>query len=295
MGEPGGRHFVGCAGAVRAVGYYYGILIAFKDYNIFAGNNPIDAIAASEWVGFSWFQKLFNNSQFLTVLRNTLIINFLKIVWVFPIPIMAAIMLNEIRHKVYRKLCQTAIYVPYFFSWVVIYGIFYSLLGTNGIVNSLLSFLGFEKIGFFTDTSVFRSLLVFTEVWKTVGYNTIIFLAAITSIDVGLYEAARVDGANKWQQIWNITLPGMLPTIVMMLILRVGHILDNSFEQILVFYNSIVYEVADVIQTFVYRIGIGQMNFSLSAAMGLFNSIVAFILIVGANAVSKKLLHRSIW
>lgn len=235
------------------------------------------------------------NSQFLTVLRNTLIINFLKIVWVFPIPIMAAIMLNEIRHKVYRKLCQTAIYVPYFFSWVVIYGIFYSLLGTNGIVNSLLSFLGFEKIGFFTDTSVFRSLLVFTEGWKTVGYNTIIFLAAITSIDVGLYEAARVDGANKWQQIWNITLPGMLPTIVMMLILRVGHILDNSFEQILVFYNSIVYEVADVIQTFVYRIGIGQMNFSLSAAMGLFNSIVAFILIVGANAVSKKLLHRSIW
>lgn len=137
--------------------------------------------------------------------------------------------------------------------------------------------------------------MVFTEGWKTVGYNTIIFLAAITSIDVGLYEAARVDGANKWQQIWNITLPGMLPTIVMMLILRVGHILDNSFEQILVFYNSIVYEVADVIQTFVYRIGIGQMNFSLSAAMGLFNSIVAFILIVGANAVSKKLLHRSIW
>ena len=139
--------------------------------------------------------------------------------------------------------------------------------------------------------------MFFEAFWYSLraGYNTIIFLAAITSIDVGLYEAARVDGANKWQQIWNITLPGMLPTIVMMLILRVGHILDNSFEQILVFYNSIVYEVADVIQTFVYRIGIGQMNFSLSAAMGLFNSIVAFILIVGANAVSKKLLHRSIW
>ncbi len=229
------------------------------------------------------------------MLKNTLCINFLKIIWLFPIPILSAILLNEIRKAKTKKILTTAIYVPYFFSWVIIYGIFYSLLGSYGIVNSLLSSLGFDRIQFFTDTSVFRSVLVFTEGWKETGYNTIIYLAAITSIDTTLYEAARIDGASKIQQIIHVTLPGLLPTIVLMLILKVGYILDTGFEQVLIFYNPAVYDVADIIQTYVYRIGLGQANFSLATALGLFNSVVAFILVFSANTVSRRLLGRSIW
>lgn len=273
----------------------YGILIAFKDYNIFLGSNPLEAIGLSPWAGMKYFERLFASDQFYKVLRNTLEINGLKILWLFPIPICSAILLNEIRNEVYKKLCQTSIYVPYFFSWVVIFGIFYSLLGSYGIINTVITALGGEKINFFTDTNIFRSVLVFTEGWKEVGYNTVIYLGAITAIDPTLYEAARVDGANKWQQIWHVTMPGILPTVVLMLILKVGYILNTGFEQVLVFYNSSVYDVADIIQTYVYRLGIGQMNFSLSTAMGLFNSIVAFILIIGSNAISRKVLGRSIW
>ena len=273
----------------------YGILIAFKDYNIFAGSNPIDAIAKSPWVGFANFERLFKSSEFIKVLVNTLIINGMKILFLFPIPIICAILLNEIRNKAFRKLSQTAIYVPYFFSWVVVFGIFYSLFGSYGVVNNVIAALGHARIKFFTDTGIFRWLLVFTEGWKEIGYNTVIYLAAITGIDIALYEAASVDGANKWKQIWHVTIPGLLPTIVLMFILKVGYILDTGFEQVLVFYNPAVYDVADIIQTYVYRLGMGQMDFPLSTALGLFNSVVAFVLIVSANMISKKLIHRSIW
>lgn len=273
----------------------YGILIAFKDYNIFAGANPIDAIAKSPWVGFAYFKRLLGSKDFFIVLRNTLVINGLKIIVLFPIPIICAILLNEIRSLTYRKLMQTAIYVPYFFSWVVIFGIFYSIFGSYGVVNQAIQALGGQKVGFFTDNHVFRWVLVFTEGWKETGYNAIIYLAAITGIDPGLYEAAKVDGANKWQQVWHVTLPGLIPTIVLMLIMKVGHILDAGFEQVLVFYNPAVYESGDIIQTYVYRLGLGKMDFSLSTALGLFDSIVAFILIVGANELCKRLVHRSMW
>ena len=273
----------------------YGILIAFKDYNIFAGSNPVDAIAKSPWVGFANFERLFKSSEFIKVLVNTLIINGMKILFLFPIPIICAILLNEIRNKAFRKLSQTAIYVPYFFSWVVVFGIFYSLFGSYGVVNNVIAALGHARIKFFTDTGIFRWLLVFTEGWKEIRYNTVIYLAAITGIDIALYEAASVDGANKWKQIWHVTMPGLLPTIVLMFILKVGYILDTGFEQVLVFYNPAVYDVADIIQTYVYRLGMGQMDFPLSTALGLFNSVVAFVLIVSANMISKKLIHRSIW
>ena len=273
----------------------YGILIAFKDYNIFAGSNPIDAIAKSPWVGFANFERLFRSSEFVKVLANTLIINGMKILFLFPIPVICAILLNEIRNQAFRKLSQTAIYVPYFFSWVVVFGILYSLFGSYGVVNNVIAALGHARIKFFTDTGIFRWLLVFTEGWKEIGYNTVIYLAAITGIDIALYEAASVDGANKWKQIWHVTMPGLLPTIVLMFILKVGYILDTGFEQVLVFYNPAVYDVADIIQTYVYRLGMGQMDFPLSTALGLFNSVVAFVLIVSANLVSKKLIHRSIW
>ena len=273
----------------------YGVTMAFKDYNIFLGNNPLEAIGLSEWVGLAHFRRLFQSDQFYKVLKNTLVINGLKIVCLFPIPILTAVFLNEIRQKPWKKLFQTTIYVPYFFSWVVIYGIFYSLLGSYGIINSLLTSLGMKRVGFLTNPNVFRGVLVFTEGWKETGYNALIYLAAITGIDPTLYEAARVDGASKIRQIWHITLPGVLPTVVLMLILKVGNILTTGFEQVLVFYNPSVYDTADIIQTYVYRMGLGQMDFSLSTALGLFNSVVAFILIVSCNAVSRKLVHRSIW
>ena len=269
--------------------------MAFKDYNIFAGSNPMNAISVSKWVGFKWFQRLFSSSQFKIVLLNTLAINGLKILVLFPIPILAAILLNEIRSEPYKKTLTTLIYIPYFFSWVIIYGIFYSLLGSYGFMNTLLSSMGAGKVQFFTDTKLFRGVLVFTEGWKEVGYNSIIYLAAITGIDTTLYEAARIDGASKWQQVWYVTIPGLLPTIVLMLILKVGYILDTGFEQVLIFYNPAVYDVADIIQTYVYRIGLGQANFSLATALGLFNAVVAFILVVGANTASKRTLGRSIW
>lgn len=273
----------------------WGLQIAFKNYKIFAAETPWKAIAESAWVGMKHFNKLFASSQFKVVLRNTLEINFMKILWLFPIPILCAILLNEIRHAFYQKLCQTLIYVPYFFSWVLIFGIFYSLLGSYGIVNTLIAAGGGDRVNFFGDQSIFRSVLVFTEGWKEVGYNTVIYLAAITGIDITLYEAAKVDGANKFAQIWHITLPGLLPTIVLMLIMKVGYILTTGFEQVLVFYSPPVYDVADIIETYVYRIGLGQANFSLATALGLFNAVVAFVLIVGANTVSKKTLGRSIW
>lgn len=273
----------------------WGLQIAFKDYKMFAADTPWNAITASSWVGLKHFRKLFGSSQFLKVLKNTLEINFLKILCLFPLPILCAILLNEIRNRIYQKLCQTMIYVPYFFSWVLIFGIFYSLLGSYGIVNSALNALGSKRINFFGDQRVFRWILVFTEGWKEIGYNTVIYLAAITGIDTTLYEAAKMDGANKFSQIRHITLPGLLPTIVLMLILKVGYILTTGFEQVLVFYNPSVYDVADIIETYVYRIGLGQADFSLATALGLFNAVVAFILIIGANTVSKKTLGRSIW
>lgn len=274
---------------------YWGIQIAFRDYNIFSGSNPLAAISTSKWVGTKYFDKLFNSSSFSNLLRNTLVINGMRILLLFVPPIVVAILLSELRSKSFRKITQTAIYIPYFFSWSIIYGIFSSVLDSYGLVNKLLSLAGLKSVNFLTDPYIFRGVLIFTDGWKTLGYNAVIYLAAITGLDPQLYEAAKLDGASKWKQIWHITIPGIMPTIVLMLILKVGHILDVGWEQVLIFYNPAVYDTSDVIQTYVYRIGIGKLNFSQATAMELFNSIVAFILIVGANLVSKKTLHRSIW
>lgn len=274
---------------------YYGITIAFKDYNIFAADNPLAAIAASDWVGFSNFEKLFGSSDFPRLLKNTITINGLRILVLFPIPIVVAIFLREVRSKKVMSLTQTAIYIPYFFSWAVISGIFNSLLGSYGVVNTVVTKLGFERIGFFQDPDIFRGVLLFTDGWKSVGYNVVLFMATLVAISPELYEASKIDGASKWQEIFYITLPSILPTIVMVLILRVGNLLTKGFEQILVLYNPAVYESSDIIGTYVYRMGIGQMDFSRSAALGLFNSVVSAILVVSTNYISKKLVKRSLW
>lgn len=274
---------------------YYGITIAFKDYNIFEASNPLEAIAASEWVGFYHFEKLFSNSDFLRVLKNTIEINGLRIIILFPIPIIVAILLREVRNKKFANVTQTAIYIPYFFSWAIISGVFTSLLGSYGVVNTVLTSLGLDRVQFFQDQEVFRGVLFFTDGWKSVGYNVVLFMAALVAISPDLYEAARIDGANKWQEIFHITIPGILPTIVMILIMRVGNILTKGFEQILVLYNPAVYEKADIIGTYIYRMGIGKMDFSRSAALGLFNSVVGAILVISTNYISKKLVKRSLW
>lgn len=274
---------------------YYGIQIAFKDFNIFLGDNAFEAIKLSKWVGFYNFEKLFGQSAFLKVLWNTIWINTLRIIFLFPLPILIAIFLKEVTMKLLKKGTQTAIFIPYFFSWVIVHGIFSSLLGTYGMVNSLLTLLGLDKLKFFTDPDLFIGVLLFTDGWKSVGYNTVVFIAAIMAVPTEQYEAARIDGASKWQEIRHITIPAIMPTIILMLILRIGNILGKGFEQVLLFYNVTVYDVADIIQTWIFRNGIGKMQYSQSAALGLFNAVVSAILVVTTNWISTKTVKRGIW
>jgi putative aldouronate transport system permease protein len=268
----------------------YGLIIAFQDFNIFAG------ISGSDWVGLANFKKLFTSPEFLNVLRNTLLISIYKIVFLFPIPIILAVLLNEIKNTIFKKSVQTVIYLPHFLSWIIVSGLFINILSINGgIVNNIIEKIGGQPILFFMEPKLFRGLLVLTEGWKEVGWGTIVYLAAITGIEQEQYEAARIDGANKFQQIKSITLPGIAPTIVLMFILRLGSLLEAGTEQIMAMYNPVVYNVSDVIGTYVYRVGLGTSDYSFSTAVGLFNSVVAFILVVGGNYLCRKFLDRSIW
>ncbi|OUS72208.1 protein lplB [Paenibacillus sp. MY03] len=272
-----------------------GLSLAFKDFNLFAGNNIIDSIMASPWVGMKHFNRIFEDEAFLRVISNTLIISLYKLVFLFPIPILVAISLNELRIRWMKRWVQTIVYLPHFLSWVIIFGLFYSLFGSYGMINKVIEAVGGQSISFFSDSSWFRSLLVFTEGWKETGWNTILFLAAMTAIDPQQQEAALIDGAGRFKRIWHITIPGIMPVIMLVLVLRLGQILNAGFEQVLVMYNPAVYDVADIIQTFVYRIGLGKMDFSLSTALGLFESVIAFILVYSSNQASKRFLGKSIW
>lgn len=268
----------------------YGIVIAFKDFNIF------DGLAASPWVGWENFEKLFHSRDFARVFRNTLLISVYKIIFLFPLPIILAVLMNEIKNMIFKRGIQTIVYLPHFLSWVIVSGLFLDILSTNGgIVNKMIVSLGGEPISFFMNTSVFRSVLISSAGWKEVGWGMIIYLAAIAAIDPQLYEAAKIDGAGRFRQIWHITVPGLMPIIMLMFILRLGNILEAGTEQILVMYNSIVYAVADVIGTYVYRIGLGQQDYSFSTAVGLFDSVIGFILIITGNYLSRKFLQRGIW
>jgi putative aldouronate transport system permease protein len=268
----------------------YGIIIAFKDFNIFEG------MAASPWVGWKHFEKLLSSASFLQVFQNTLIISVYKIVFLFPLPIVVAILLNELKNMAFKRSVQTVIYLPHFLSWVIVSGLFIDLLSTNGgIVNKMIIAIGGEPVRFFLDSNIFRSVLVASAGWKDTGWNTIIYLAALAGIDPGLYEAAKIDGANKWKQIVHITLPGLLPIILLMFILRLGYVLEAGTEQVLVMYNPSVYNVADIIGTYVYRIGLGDQDYSFSTAVGVFESVVAFILIITGNSLARKFFGRGIW
>lgn len=286
-------------GLIYVIGYKFlpliGLQLAFKDYDMFAGNGLLDSMLKSPWVGLSYFESIFGSDQFWRLLRNTVSISVLKIAILFPLPILLAVLMNEMQSMRFKRGVQTLIYLPHFLSWVIIHGIFSTLLSTNGVLNNFLTVLGQPTISPYTDSALFRPLLIFTEGWKETGWSAIVYLAALTAIDPQLYEAATVDGANRLQRMWHVTLPGILPVVSLMLLLRVGSILAAGTEQILAMYNPAVYDVADVLQTYIYRVGLGKMDFSTGTAMGLFESVIGFALTVGCNGLSKKFFGRSLW
>jgi len=268
----------------------YGIVIAFKDYY------PRIGVFKSEWVGFKNFEKLFSGIYFLPVLRNTLIISFAKLIFGFPMPIILCLLLNEVKNMKFKKTIQTISYLPHFIGWVVLAGIVKEVFSpSRGIVNYIIQALGGEPIFFLGSKEWFRDILVITNIWKGCGWGSIVYLAAIAGIDSQLYEAADLDGANRLQKIRYITLPGIVPIIVIMLILNVGTVINDDFDQIYNLLNAQVMEVGDVIGTYTYRVGLQQMNYGYSAAVGLFKNVIALIMVTGSNALSKKLSDSSLW
>jgi len=262
----------------------YGIQLAFKDFSISRG------IWGSPWIGLSKFEKLFRSPEFFSALKNTLIISFLKTFVSFPVPIMLAILLNELRYSKLKRSLQTIYTFPHFLSWVIVAGILRNLLASNGALNNLISTLGGERVSFLTTPGIFRPLLVISAIWKESGWDCIIYLTAITAIDPTLYESADIDGANRWHKMLHITWPGMKHTAVILLILAVGHAMNAGFDQIFNMYNPAVYSVADIIDTYVYRITFElQPDYGFSTAVGLFKGVTNCVLLLSANAVAKRM------
>jgi len=269
------------------------ILVAFKKYNI---TMPVWDMNWARNNGFEYFIKAFSNRDFLYSLRNTITLNILDLVIGFPVPIMLAIMLNELAFKKFKRLTQTIIYMPHFLSWIIISGLALKLFApTDGLVNNLITRMGFEAIPFLNDPLHWIGSYVFLGIWQSMGWNTIIYLAALTSISPELYEAAAVDGAGRWRRIWHITLPGLRPTIVVLLILSLGRILGSEFDRPYALSNNLVKGVSNVIATFVYTNGIRGLQFSLTTAVGLFQSVVCVFFLIGADSLSKKFGERGIW
>ncbi|RDW21487.1 sugar ABC transporter permease [Oceanobacillus arenosus] len=268
-----------------------GLIMAFQDYSVFKG------IAGSDFIGFDNFIRFFNSDYFLRTLKNTLMISFYSLLFAFPAPILLAILLNEVKNKVFKNTVQTLTFLPYFISTVVIAAIVTNFLSpSTGVVNVILEKLGFESIYFLTIPEYFRSIYIGSmHIWAQVGFNTIVYIAAIAGINPALYEAAKMDGASRIQQIIYITIPSIIPTIIIMLILRIGGLMDVGYEEILLLYQPSTYETADIINTYVYREGLQNGEYGLATAAGLFNAIVSLILVVGANKISKKLTNNGLW
>jgi len=267
-----------------------GSVIAFQNYNLFAG------FTGSQWVGLQHFEKMFAHYDFIRILNNTVILGLMDIFIAFPVPIILALLLNEVRKTFFKRTVQTIIYAPHFLSWVIISGIFIGILSpTSGFVNQILGWIGIEPIYFLVENAWIRPVLVGAGIWRDAGYGTIVYLAALTSVNPELYEAAEVDGANRWKQTWSITIPSILPVIVVLFLLKIGDFLDFGFERVFVFQNSLNLDSSEILDTFIYKAGLQQMQFSYSTAMGLFKSIVGLILLVIANALSRKATGESLY
>ncbi|MBZ0297371.1 MAG: ABC transporter permease subunit [Anaerolineae bacterium] len=270
-----------------------GIVIAFKDVSPFGG---IQGIIDAPWVGLKHFDRFLNSFFFWNVVENTLVISGLKILFGFPAPIIFALLLNEVMRTSFKRIVQTISYLPHFISWVVVTGLIAALIGTTGgLVTAALNDLTGQQWSFLTNPQYFRWILVFSHVWKTIGWSSIIYLAAMSGIDTHLYEAAAIDGANRLQQARHVTLPGISFVIVILFIFEVGHILDAGFEQILLLYSPAVYSVSDIIDTYVYREGLLGLKYSFAAAVGLFKAVLSLVLILGANKLAHRLGQPGIW
>lgn len=267
-----------------------GLVMAFQDYKLSLG------IFGSPWVGIGNFQEIFNGPFFSRILWNSFYISFLKLLFGFPAPIILALSLNEVRVRWFKQTIQTSTFLPYFLSWVIIYGMVLALVSPSiGLINLAIKGLGGEPINFLTDKTWFLVVVVSSSVWAATGYGAVIYLAALSNISPDLYEAATIDGASKLQQIRYISLPGILPVMVLLLIINLGYILDAGFDQIYIFYNPQVYPVADIIDTWVFRNGIEQLRFGISVAMGLFRSGIGLVLVLLAHTVAKRLTGHGIW
>lgn len=268
----------------------YGLVIAFQDFSIFRG------IEKSPWVGFANFVELFHNDMFVRSFWNTITISGLGLIFAFPVPIILALMFNEVQSGIARSWAQTVVYLPHFISVVIVAGIVINFLSPSiGIVNLMLKGLGFEPIYFLTQPEWFRPVYIGSSVWKEAGFESIVYLAAIAGVSPTLYESARVDGASRWQMMWRITLPCILPTIVIMLIIRIGNLVEVGFEYIILLYRPSTYETADVVSTFIYRTGLQGTQYDLATAAGLFNAVIAFVLVYSANRISRKVSSTSLW
>ncbi|WP_082562522.1 MULTISPECIES: ABC transporter permease [unclassified Paenibacillus] len=267
-----------------------GTLIAFQNYNLMKG------IWGSPWVGFDNFRVIFDNPEFYQIMRNTLLISVYKIVGNMVPDVILALMLNEVRVLWFKRAVQTITYGPYFLSWVIVYGLAFSFLAPgSGLISTFVRDMGWGQIDLLTNKDFFRPMLVLSEIWKNTGFGAIIYLAALASINQELYEAAVVDGAGRWRQLWHITLPGIRDVFVLMLIIRIGGILDAGFDQVFIFLNARVYDVGDIVDTWVYRYGFERLEFGVAAAMGVFKSLVGLILVIGANKLAKKVGGSGIW
>ena len=266
-----------------------GLLIAFKDYR------PARGILGSAWVGLEHFRTFVSSYYFWDLLRNTVTISFSSLLFGFPAPLLLAILLNELRQKKFKKVVQTVTYMPHFISTVVMAGIVVDMVATDGVINNIITFFGGEAKNLLNVGSFFAPIYVVSGIWQNIGWGTIIYLAALSNISVDLYEAADIDGAGRLKKILNVTIPGITPTIVTLLIMRIGRIMSVGWEKIVLLYNPAIFDRADVISSFVYRNGLLNANYSYSAAVGLFNSVINVLLRVIANNVSKKLNETSLW
>lgn len=270
----------------------YGAIIAFKDYDVVKG------FIGSEWVGLKWFYRFFNDYSFIRVFKNTLLLSFENILWGFPAPIIFALLLNEIKNQKYKRIVQTVTYLPHFISLVVICGLIMEFVARDGIITQLLSSIfGFEETNLLAQPENFRTIYITTDIWKEVGWNCIIYLAALSAIDPQLYEAATIDGAGKLRQTWHITIPGIMSTVIVLLIMRVGQLMSIGYEKVMLLYSPAVYETADIISTYVYRVGLleGAQQFSYTTAIGLFNSLINLVLIFVTNKLSNILTGEGLW
>ena len=267
----------------------YGVLIAFKDYKIAKG------VWGSPWVGFKWFEKFLADPYFWKLVKNTLLLNIYGLLWGFPVPILLALMLNEVTNAKFKRAIQTVSYLPHFISTVVVCGMVMNFLSLDGIINQIIAAFGFDKIQFMVLPEWFRTIFTASGIWQTCGWTSIIYLSALTSVDQEILEAAMIDGANRFQRIKSVMLPSIAPTISIMLIMQIGRLMSLGYEKIILLYNGSTYETADVISTYVYRRGILSADFSYSTAVGLFQSVIGVILLVASNQISKKLSDSSLW